>query len=269
MSEENFRPLVDAPDKGFQASEAPRKSLTDFAPLQFRCEEAPETPFESAQPEPKKEPPQVEAEPAPKESFSPMDSPEEVAVESEPRLQEPDPGILAVERQAFDMGFEKGEREGLMKGEERAMEMLVRLENLIMGFEGAWRRSCLEREETLVKLALSVVENVVMARAERDDEMAARSLVEALASMEEPGRCTVRVNPDDFSSVERLRADLFQRIANLQEITILPDPVVEGGEVRLESEGGWLETSARTRLDEVMARMEDAAGIEQGAAGVA
>ena len=252
MSEVGFRPLVDEENNDFQQSTPVHESVDGFSPLQFRSEEAPEDAFETASPsEPEVPEPQI---------FSS----EEVIPEGP---QGPDPGVLEVERQAFEMGFEKGEREGFLKGEERAMEMLVRLENLIIGFEGAWRKACREREETLIRLTLSVVEKVVLDRAKRDDEMAARSLVEALASMEEPGRCTVRVNPDDFSSVERLRADLFQRVANLQEITILPDPVVEEGEVRLESDGGWLETSARKRLDDVMAKMQAASGVGPGEAG--
>jgi len=172
-----------------------------------------------------------------------------------------DPGLFEVERQAFEMGFEKGEREGHSKGEERAMEMLVRLENIIIGFEGAWRKSCENREQALVSLALVVAEKVAIAKADRDDEIAARSLVEALAALENPGTCTVRVNPQDFDSVERLRGDLFQRVANLQEITIVPDSVVEEGEVRLESDNGWLETSAKKRLDEVLSRVGEAAGL--------
>ena len=166
-----------------------------------------------------------------------------------------------MEQQAFDMGFEKGEREGYLKGEERAMEMLVRLENLILGFEGAWGKSCENREKQLVQLALVVAEKVALAKADRDDEMAARSLVEALSALENPGTCTVRVHPGDFDSVERLRGDLFQRVANLQEITILPDPMVDEGEVRLESDNGWLETHARKRLDEVLSRVSAAAGV--------
>lgn len=172
-----------------------------------------------------------------------------------------DPGLFEVERQAFEMGFEKGEREGFLKGEERAMEMLVRLENLILGFEGAWRRSCESREKQLVRMALVVAEKVALAKADRDDEMAARSLVEALSALENPGTCTVRVHPRDFESVERLRGDLFQRVANLQEITILPDSAVEEGEVRLESDNGWLETHARKRLDAVLSRVANASGL--------
>lgn len=172
-----------------------------------------------------------------------------------------DPGLFEVERQAFDMGFEKGERDGFLKGEERAMEMLVRLENLILGFEGAWRKSCENREKQMVRLALVVAEKVALAKADHDDEIAARSLVEALAALENPGTCTVRVNPIDFNSVERLRGDLFQRVANLQEITILPDTQVEEGEVRLESDNGWLETHARKRLDDVLSRVSTAAGL--------
>jgi flagellar biosynthesis/type III secretory pathway protein FliH len=69
------------------------------------------------------------------------------------------------------------------------------------------------------------------------------------------------VNPSDFQSVEHLRGDLFQRVANLQEITILPDSMVDEGEVRLESDNGWLETHARKRLNEVLSRVSTAAGL--------
>ena len=260
MGEESFRPLVDDTSKGFQTASVAKEAPDNFSPLRFQSEESEEAPFEAAappEPAPEPEEPPISFD---DEGFSPMEPPEEVPTVPEAPLPEtPDPGGLEVERQAFEMGLEKGEREGFLKGEERAMEMLVRLENLIAGFEGAWKKSCRQREEALVALTLAVVEKVVFDRASRDDELAARSLVEALATMEEPGRCTVRVHPEDFASVERLRADLFQRVANLNDITILPDPVVEEGEVRIESDGGWLETSVQKRLDETVSRMREAA----------
>ncbi len=259
MSDEGFRPLVEVSVKAFDARSHPGVG-GGFQRLEFTQETAPP-------PEP------VVPEEDASDGWAPMAPVAEIetasAERSEGELPEAvrespeakDSGLFDVEQQAFDMGFSKGERDGFLKGEERAMEMLVRLENLILGFEGAWRRSCENRERQVVKLALVVAEKVALAKADHDDELAARSLVEALASLDDPGVCTVRVNPTDFQSVERLRGDLFQRIANLQEITILPDPQVDEGEVRLESDDGWLETHARKRLDAVLARVSTAAGL--------
>lgn len=271
MTDNGFRPLVDDSAKAFETN---TKTKTTAGPENHfhRLEFMQETPEQAANFEaletngaeaaeeapvgPGAEPP-LDPAPVP----DPVASKETEAAPVEPAPLEDDPGILEVERQAFEMGFEKGEREGFGKGEERAMEMLVRLENLILGFEGAWRRCCETHEQQLVRLALVVAEKVALAKADRDDELAARSLVEALAALENPGICTVRVNPTDFQSVERLRGDLFQRVANLQEITILPDSAVEEGEVRIESDNGWLETHARKRLDAVLSRVGEAAGL--------
>ncbi|VFQ43517.1 FliH/SctL family protein [Desulfoluna butyratoxydans] len=279
MTENGFRPLVGVSSGAFETSTVPSGEssggIQNFHRLEFKQEEpnpeggepveTGEAPFAPEAPEP----PPVQETPTPPPAPEPPPEPDTADVETgdqetAPATPAEDSGLFEVERQAFEMGFEKGEREGFSKGEERAMEMLVRLENLILGFEGAWRKSCENREEEVVRLALVVAEKVALAKADRDDEMAARSLVEALAALENPGTCTVRVNPDDFDSVERLRGDLFQRVANLQEITILPDGVVEEGEVRLESDNGWLETHARKRLDEVLSRVGEAAGISMG-----
>ncbi|WP_300667457.1 FliH/SctL family protein [Desulfoluna sp.] len=286
MAEDGFRPLVNVSSGGFE-KKANAGGADRFNRLEFKQEESPEFKQEAPQPEASEASESVETAPEPWADMvyeEAPSAPEEGALVSEPGSPateetglavtdaapvEPDPGILEVERQAFEMGFEKGEREGFSKGEERAMEMLVRLENLILGFEGAWRRSCENREQQLVSLALVVAEKVALAKADRDDEMAARALVEALAALENPGTCTVRVHPDDFDSVERLRGDLFQRVANLQEITILPDSAVDEGEVRLESDNGWLETDARKRLDEVLSRVGEAAGLSNFGAGEA
>lgn len=263
MRDDGFRPLVEVSTKAFDAMKT-REDESGFHRFEFTQEEHLPSVAEI-----------VASDDAASSEWEPMASVEAVEVDSlssdateleakasEPAIPPPgDPGLFEIEQQAFDMGFAKGEREGFLKGEERAMEMLVRLENLILGFEGAWRRSCENRETQVVKLALVVAEKVALAKADHDDELAARSLVEALASLEDPGVCTVRVNPTDFHSVERLRGDLFQRIANLQEITILPDPQVDEGEVRLESDDGWLETHARKRLDAVLSRVSNAAGL--------
>ncbi|BCS98434.1 hypothetical protein DSLASN_40660 [Desulfoluna limicola] len=261
MTDDGFQPLVGVSAKQFETT-AMKSAEHVFQRLEFKQEEPGQAPASESVP-------QDESVSGDWEQMAPVDvvldeAPvaEEAAPESSPATaSEGDPGLFEVEQQAFDMGFEKGEREGFLKGEERAMEMLVRLENLILGFEGAWRKSCENREKQLVQLALVVAEKVALAKAERDDEMAARSLVEALSALENPGTCTVRVNQNDFSSVERLRGDLFQRVANLQEITILPDGNVDEGEVRLESDNGWLETHARKRLNEVMSRVAAASGL--------
>ena len=265
MSEDGFHPLVDAPGQAFE-TKARKETIGNFQPLEFKQEEAPVFAADAPTQEDSGWEPMAAGEvvlppPTPVEDVVDVQEPDTpVDAEAEAPMAKEDPGLFEVEQQAFDMGFEKGELEGFQKGEERAMEMLVRLENLILGFEGAWRKSCESREKVMVKLALVVAEKVALAKADQDDEIAARSLVEALAALDNPGTCTVRVNPSDFQSVERLRGDLFQRVANLQEITILPDAQVDEGEVRLESDNGWLETTARKRLDEVISRVSAAAG---------
>ncbi|VVS93268.1 FliH/SctL family protein [Desulfoluna spongiiphila] len=273
MAADDFRPLVGVSSGAFETTtvkgggtgggEIPQ----NFHRLEFKQEDPHPEGFEPVEAGEKSPAPEEPVPPPASEAQTPPPAPDETPREetgedvAEPAPAKEDPGLFEVEREAFEMGFEKGEREGFSKGEERAMEMLVRLENLILGFEGAWRRSCENREQEIVRLALVVAEKVALAKADQDDEMAARSLVEALAALENPGTCTVRVNPGDFDSVERLRGDLFQRVANLQEITILPDGVVEEGEVRLESDNGWLETHAKKRLDEVLSRVGEAAGL--------
>lgn len=261
MTDDGFKPLVDVSARKFETT-VTQGADNVFQRLEFKQEEPGQSP--ASDPVAQDEAVSDDWEQIVPVELGPEEAPvsEEAAPESSPSTPaEGDPGLFEVEQQAFDMGFEKGEREGFLKGEERAMEMLVRLENLILGFEGAWRKSCENREKQLVQLSLVVAEKVALAKAERDDEMAARSLVEALSALENPGTCTVRVNQNDFQSVERLRGDLFQRVANLQEITILPDSNVDEGEVRLESDNGWLETHARKRLNEVMSRVAAASGL--------
>ncbi|MCB9478202.1 MAG: hypothetical protein H6683_00845 [Deltaproteobacteria bacterium] len=93
----------------------------------------------------------------------------------------------AIERRAYEEGFEKGERAGLALGKEQLVPALEELHSLIQGIAGAKDNLVRSMEKDIVKLALTIAERVVHHKIAEDDVIVLEAVRKAIDEFTDRG----------------------------------------------------------------------------------
>lgn len=151
--------------------------------------------------------------------------------------------IEAIERQAREEGFNAGLNEGRAMAKRELAAQVARLEALFAAVERPFADLDNDVAGDLALLATTIAERVLgyelVTRPEKVVEVV-RQAVDALPAATR--HLKIHLNPADAVIVREHRSSLDH------EGTILDDPALERGDVRLESEHSRLDARVRTRL---------------------
>lgn len=170
--------------------------------------------------------------------------------------------------EAYNAGYASGRHEGLEAGRKEAVvamrkEAAGHLDAMARAVEElqALRREILqEAEPELIKFASRIAEKIL--RRELADPSAtvdvARSLI---AEVEDESRVTVYL-PEAAAVV----SDVEERLqgASRRHLTIATDPALGPGDVRIETEWGWVDGRLALRWDRLMRAFEEAVVDDEG-----
>ena len=191
-----------------------------------------------------------------------------MAVEIPPEVPMPD--LEAIERQAYDDGYQKGEEMGYQKGEERGYEEglqknrenISRVEALLFRLETLWEEMVHSHESQIIDLVGKMIEKVVFAQVALDHEMVCRTIMEVFELIPEPSETMITVNSDDYEFIEMVKEDFFKQIRGLKQVSIVSDPSVYPGDCRIETAAGEVTTGVEKRLEAVTQSLMASAGRE-------
>lgn len=143
---------------------------------------------------------------------------EEVSVFPMPELIEKDveeiknkevrPPIEEIEREAYERGFEAGERAGFAMGEEKARVVLERINNLLMDLTSLRQRILNELQVQMIELATSIAKKIVLQELKTDPETIINMTKEAIIRIERTGPVTIKINPSLYNLFMRLKPEL-------------------------------------------------------------
>ena len=170
--------------------------------------------------------------------------------------------IEAIERQAREEGFNAGLNEGRAMAKRELTAQVARVEALIEAVQRPFAELDHEVAGDLAMLATVIAERVLGYEiATRPDKIVdvVRQAVDALPAATR--HLKIHLHPADAAIVRDHRSSLDH------EGTVVDDPVLERGDVRLESEHSRLDARVRTRLaavvDSVLVPSVDAEADEQ------
>ncbi|MBK1674921.1 hypothetical protein CKO35_16840 [Ectothiorhodospira shaposhnikovii] len=194
---------------------------------------------------------------------------EEDPVEPVPSLPTAD-RIMAIEQQArqeglragrdegYKLGLEQGRKDGFNSGHEEGMkaakawveERLAILDQLLMGLQRPYDALDAAVEEELVQLAMAVARQLVRRELRTDPGAIVAVLREALEALPSAERkLHLHLHPDDGKLVrDTLRLDELER-----PWSIVEDPTMSRGGVRVITEASRVDASLESRLNAVIA----------------
>jgi len=103
--------------------------------------------------------------------------------------------IENIEREAYEKGSEAGEKAGFAMGEQKAMVLVEKLENIIKELTTLEEKLIRELEPQVVELAVSIARKIILKELTINPDEIVEITKEALMRLERAGQITIKINP--------------------------------------------------------------------------
>lgn len=127
-----------------------------------------------------------------------------------------------IERQAYEKGFESGEKAGLAMGEKKAMVLIERIDNLLNELTVLKQKLIQETEPQIIELAVEIAKKIVMKELSVDKQIIIDMIKEAITKIQRIGQITIKINPSLHELLNKYKTD-FTNIH--QDIVFEIDPM--------------------------------------------
>ncbi len=155
------------------------------------------------------------------------------------------------EKEAYERGRREGLKEGREKGRGEVAGELEKIKSLLAAARDETREYFARVEERLVDFAMAIARRVVGETAESHREVAVKLAAEAIREATDRSKLLLIVNPQDYETLKKAKADLRTLSEGIKEIEVETSPRVKPGGLILESLGGSIDAQIETMLDEV------------------
>lgn len=154
--------------------------------------------------------------------------------------------FLQIEREAYQKGFEAGEKAGFEFGSQKAEVILKRLSGILSELSVIKADLYKEMEQEIAKLALAIAKQIIHYEVGLNSEVVMHVTKAAIKAAHDGNDVmTIKVNPDDFEYMVKAKPEVLSHIDGVKNINIEEDETVSKGGCVLE-----------TLYDEVDARLE-------------
>jgi flagellar assembly protein FliH len=128
-----------------------------------------------------------------------------------------------IEKEAYEKGFEAGEKAGFAMGENKALVLIEKLESVIRDLTEFRERLIKETEPELLELAVDIAKKIVLKELTINPDEIVNITKEAMMKLERTGQITIKINPSLYDLFMKHKPDLI----NIhQEIVFDVDPAM-------------------------------------------
>ncbi len=117
--------------------------------------------------------------------------------------------IEEIEREAYEKGFEAGEKAGFAMGEKKAMVLLERIDNLLNELLVIKNKILKETEPQIIELAVEIAKKIIMKELSLDHKIIINMIREAITKIERIGRITIKINPSLNEMINKYKKDFM------------------------------------------------------------
>lgn len=162
-----------------------------------------------------------------------------------------------LEREAYEKGFEQGEKDGLELGAVKALKIVENIENLLDEI-ARLRTDIIKRyEKDIIGLICSVAEKVVHHQISLSGAAIRETVIKAIQLATEKRSILLKINPEEFDYIDRLRPEFFQRFNELASMEVVSNPSISRGGCFLETPCGDVDARVETQLEMIRQRLEE------------
>lgn len=173
--------------------------------------------------------------------------------ESDEDSEDFDTRMARLEREAYEKGFEQGQKDGLALEERQLEEKGKQLDALFAGIRDLRGQIYSETEGELLNLSLLIAKKIIRSEVRTDPEVIIRTIRSSLQFLVDKSRLRIMVNPEDMEEVKRILPDLAGMTKG-GKFQVVEDIAIERGGCVLESGFGRVNAT----LDDQLGMLEKA-----------
>jgi len=167
-----------------------------------------------------------------------------------------------LEREAYEKGFAQGEKDGLDLGEKKALKVVENIENFFTEMSNLRKEILKQYERQILELIFSIAKKIIHHQIGSDEKAIEDTVLKAVHLAVEKSKIALRVNPEDFDYVERLRPEFFAKFKELKSIVVTSDPSITRGGCFLETPYGDVDARIETELEMIYQCLEGVRKLE-------
>lgn len=103
--------------------------------------------------------------------------------------------IEEIEREAYERGFESGQKAGFEMGEEKALLLIQRLEKAITDLADLHKKEIKELEKQSLDISIAIAKRIVLKELTLNPDIIADIVKEALTRLQRTGQIIIRIHP--------------------------------------------------------------------------
>jgi len=182
--------------------------------------------------------------------------------EAEDILKDAHQKATLLEQEAYEKGFAQGEKDGLELGEKKAIKVIENIEKLFIEIGHLKKEILKQYEMGALELIFAIAKKIIHDQITLDENAINNTVFKALNLTVEKSELVLRVNPEDFDFVERLRPEFFSKFKELKSIMVTSDPSITRGGCFLETSYGDVDATVETRLEKIYQSLEEVRKLE-------
>ncbi len=187
-----------------------------------------------------------------------IDDPDENQQNCSNEQMSPEDRLASQEKEAYENGFAQGEKDGLELGEAKAEKLTKNLETLLEEMGQLKSRLAKQYEKDVLDLVYAVAQKIIQTQLKFSESAVRDTIRSALALTAERRNIILKINPDDFEYVEKIRPELFREQPNLKSLTVMPDNAIGRGGCVLETPSGDVDATIETQLARIYQSLNEA-----------
>ena len=170
------------------------------------------------------------------ENKSPPDPLAELESTIQKRLLEAERRAQELERDAYEKGYAQGQKDGLEYGRKSMQIVKERVEELLGGLQGLPDKVFKEYRDWFLEMCLTISRRIVRRELAAQPEALIQLIDSLLAEAEASQSVTLHLHPSDLEMIKKHTEFLASMERSDSKLTLKPDPQMQRGGCRLESE---------------------------------
>ncbi|CAN2041985.1 flagellar assembly protein FliH [Candidatus Magnetomoraceae bacterium gMMP-15] len=185
-----------------------------------------------------------------------MSSADEKIKEAESILEKANQRSVEIEKQAYEEGFSKGEKDGQANALKNIDEQFKNVEGILTEIINYKDNFAKTYEKEIIDLIRRIAEKIVHVHVKLDNEVVMENIFEAFAIIAERTEVKVSINPKNMDYVNENRPEFFSRVKGLKSVTIESDPSITKGGCLMETIFGEVDASIESQLKIICQALE-------------
>ena len=164
--------------------------------------------------------------------------------------------LARMEKEAYQKGFEQGQRDGLSLEEKQMGEKAKQLETIFVGLNDLKAQIYHETESELLQMSILMAKKIIREEIKTDGGIIRNTIQAALKFLVDKQHIRIRLNPEDMEETRKLLPELAAKTKGGQ-FQMVEDHAIESGGCILETGFGRINATIEDQLGELEKEIEE------------